>query len=70
MEDLITDDSFTQKKEPMKPMRKVFHVYIYPFILPFSVANFALDNFPFVFFCACASVLYNNKYVSIAYDLF
>jgi hypothetical protein len=55
MEDLITDDSFTQKKEPMKPMRKVFHVYIYPFILPFSVANFALDNFPF-FLCVCVCV--------------
>jgi hypothetical protein len=31
MEDLISDDSFTLNKELMKPTRKVFHVYIYPF---------------------------------------
>jgi hypothetical protein len=54
MEDLITDDSFTQKKEPMKPMRKVFHVYIYPFSLPFPVTNFALDDFPSVCVRMCA----------------
>jgi len=29
MEDLIADDSLIQNKELMKPMRKVFHVYIY-----------------------------------------
>lgn len=44
MEKQIADDSSTRKEELIKPMRKVFHVYMYPVNSPFSMANFALDN--------------------------
>jgi hypothetical protein len=55
MEDLIAGDSFTQNKELLKPMRKVFHVYIYPYSLPFNVANFAFV----ICLCLCTCLTIN-----------